>query len=1028
MDTSIFLPLVQNAALLLALVLLYDALSHRHQQQYFWVWRVGIGLFIGVVGLAIMSTPWMYQPGIFFDTRSVLLCISGLFFGALPTFIAVVMTALYRLSIGGMAMWVGVGVIVSSGLIGVIWRHFRRTHLANISDKEIFSFAFLVHGAMLLWFFIMPLESALPILSHITLPVLTVHPIATWLLCRLLSRRFELERDEQIRLQDDFLFRSQFNVGNIGIAIASADKKWIKVNPRLCQILQYSEAQLLQMTWSQLTHPDDLKAEINNFKRMLSGQIDNYEMAKRFIAKDGAVVYTHMTVACKRGSNNELLVIAGFLDITAQTLADREMKASREQLELVLSSSDLGVWDWDIRRDTISRNARSADILGVDVTVLNANSRLWMDAIVPEDRPKVLHSIEAHIREETPQHKMEYRLNTFNHQVRWILDTAKVVSRDADHHALRMCGTYTDITEAKLIEESLKLSALVYDNSSEAMSVLDENGVIITVNAAFQEITGYSEAEICQRHIRHFYCDLNSREFYQQFNEAIRDKGQWQGEMLQRRKNGEELVIWLTINTINDKEGKPYRRVALFSDITDKKHNEHLIWKQANYDPLTGLPNRRMLLEFLASEIKQADRNRDSFALLFLDLDYFKEVNDTLGHAMGDQLLIDTAKRIKSCVREADVVARLGGDEFTVVLSGMEEHKGIERVAEHILQRICEPYTLGDETAYISASIGITLYPDDANTIEGLLKHADQAMYAAKDQGRNRFNYFTPSMQESAKYRMRLIQDLRLAVINKEFELHYQPIVALASGAVTKAEALIRWHHRERGQVSPSEFIPVAEDTGLILEIGNWVFEQAARQSAKWRSDFGVDIQVSVNKSPVQFRDEGTLLHHWLTLLQELNITGTGVCIEITEGLLLDASMGVTEKLLAYRDAGVQVSLDDFGTGYSSLAYLKKFDIDYLKIDQSFTRNIDTDSNDQILCEAIIVMAHKLGMKVIAEGVETEAQRQVLLAAGCDYGQGYLFSAPVSACEFTKQYLKAAAPNAGAHGLNAASNAPAARV
>ncbi|MCL1089070.1 EAL domain-containing protein [Shewanella profunda] len=1006
MDKSIFFPLVQNAALLLALVFLYDAIPKKHQRQYFLLWRLVIGFLIGGIGITIMSTPWMYQPGIIFDTRSVLLCISGLFFGGLPTLIAVAVTGFYRISIGGDGMWIGVAVIASSGLIGVIWRQYRKAYLANISVKEMFCFAYTVHIVMLLWFFILPLNApALPLLAKLSLPVLTVYPIATWLLSRLLSRRFELERDEQIRLQDDFLFRSQFNVGNIGIAITGIDQKWMKVNPYLCQMLKYTEDELLNMTWKQLTHPDDVEADIVKFEQMLAGKIDNYEMDKRFIAKDGSIVYTHMTVACKRTDNRVLLVIAGYLDVTAQTLADREVLASREQLELVLSSSDLGVWDWDIRNDRIERNARSADILGCDIEVLNANSRQWMDAIVAEDRPKVLHSIEAHIRGETPQHKMEYRLNTANHKVRWILDTGKVVSRDENNNALRMCGTHTDITEAKLIEESLKLSALVYDNSSEAMSVLDEEGMIITVNAAFSDITGYSEEEVLGQHIRLLYGDINGNDFHNKMNDAIRKKGYWQGEMLQRRKNGEEYVIWLTINTIKDKEGMPYRRVALFSDITNKKQNEHLIWKQANYDTLTGLPNRRMLLEYLGAEIKNSDRNQDHFALLFLDLDYFKEVNDTLGHAMGDLLLMETASRLKSCVRDADVVARLGGDEFTVVLSAMADHKGIERVAEHILRCIAEPYVLGEETAYITASIGITLYPDDSTSIEGLLKHADQAMYAAKDQGRNRFNYFTPSMQEYAKYRMRLIQDLRQAVANKEFELHFQPIVSLITGEVTKAEALIRWNHAERGSVSPSEFISVAEDTGLIVEIGNWVFERAARQSAAWRDELGVDIQISVNKSPIQFRDEGALLHNWLELLQDLNITGAGVCVEITEGLLLDASMGVTEKLLAYRDAGVQVSLDDFGTGYSSLAYLKKFDIDYLKIDQSFTRHIDTDTNDQILCEAIIVMAHKLGMKVIAEGVETEAQRQVLLAAGCDYGQGYLFSRPVAAADFAKKYL-----------------------
>lgn len=313
---------------------------------------------------------------------------------------------------------------------------------------------------------------------------------------------------------------------------------------------------------------------------------------------------------------------------------------------------------------------------------------------------------------------------------------------------------------------------------------------------------------------------------------------------------------------------------------------------------------------------------------------------------MGDLLLVETSERLQACVRESDVVARLGGDEFTLLLSDVQDHNGVERVANHILSSLAEPFKLGDETAFISASIGITLYPDDGQTVELLLKHADQAMYAAKDQGRNRFNYFTASMQEYARYRMRLIQDLRQALERREFELRFQPIVELGSGKVFKAEALLRWNHSERGSVSPAEFIPVAEDTGLIFEIGNWVFEQAARQSAAWREAYGSEVQISINKSPIQFRDEGNRFAEWLELLTSLGVSGSGICIEITEGLLLDANMGVTEKLLAYRDAGIQVSLDDFGTGYSSLAYLKRFDIDYLKIDQSFTRNLETDESD----------------------------------------------------------------------------------
>lgn len=1007
MDKTILFPLAQNAALLLALVFLYDAIPRQQRREYYFVWRVALGALVGLVGLTIMSTPWEYQPGIFFDTRSVLLSITGLFFGGLPTFVAVAITASYRYILGGEAVWVGIGVIVSSGLIGVLWRYFRKQYLADISFKELYLLGFSVHFVMLAWMFVLPLNTALNVLSQISFPVLLIYPVATMFVGRLVSRRFEIERDEQIRLQDDFLFRNQFHVGNMGIAISSVNQRWLKVNPRLCQMLKYSEAELLNMTWVEITHEEDLASDLQQFKRMLAGEIDEYEESKRFIAKDGEIVQTHMMVSCKRVGTKVQLVIAGFLDVTEQKRIEVAMRASQEQLALVLEGSGLAFWDWDIKSDYVERNARSAEILRCDLSSLQNNSRLWVDSIHQEDRVRVLREMDRHLRGDTLQYKIEYRITTVRGDTRWIADIGKVVSRDENNQPLRMCGIHSDITETKLVEESLKLAASVYNNSSEAMSVFDSHGVILNTNAAFSSITGYSAAEVKNQHIRMLYCDRNTASFYRTLNDTIRQEGKWQGEMWQRRKNGDEYMVLLTINTIYNALGEPYRRVALFSDVTEKKQSEQLIWRQANYDTLTGLPNRRMLHEYLASEIKKSDRSHRHFALLFLDLDFFKEVNDTLGHDMGDLLLVETSKRLRDSVRDVDMVSRLGGDEFTLVLTEVGDHNGVERVAQTILNRLSEPYQLGSETAYISASIGITLYPDDAADVDSLLKHADQAMYAAKEQGRNRFNYFTSSMQEDAKYRMRLIQDLRQAVTNKEFDIYYQPIVELESGNVFKAEALIRWTHAERGTVSPSEFIPVAEDTGLIVEIGNWVFEQAAKQSVLWREQFGRTIQISVNKSPIQFRDEGSKFDEWIALLSELSLSEGGICIEITEGLLLDAAMGVSEKLLAYRDAGVQVSLDDFGTGYSSLAYLKRFDIDYLKIDQSFTRNLETDDNDHTLCEAIIVMAHKLGMKVIAEGVETEAQRQILLTAGCDYGQGYLFSRPSSAADFEKSYLQA---------------------
>ncbi|MGZ5622112.1 MAG: putative bifunctional diguanylate cyclase/phosphodiesterase, partial [Methylobacter sp.] len=420
------------------------------------------------------------------------------------------------------------------------------------------------------------------------------------------------------------------------------------------------------------------------------------------------------------------------------------------------------------------------------------------------------------------------------------------------------------------------------------------------------------------------------------------------------------------------------------------------------FDSLTGLPNRHMFYERLAQEMKKSQRMGLPLALLFLDLDHFKDVNDTLGHSKGDLLLKDMAQRLLNCVRNTDTVARLGGDEFTIILTELREQDSIERLAQDILNQLTKPFELAGEIAYVSVSIGITLFPDDSDDIDVLIKNADQAMYAAKNQGRNCRHYFTISMQEAALTRMRLINDLRNALIECQFWLAYQPIVELTTGSIHKAEALIRWQHPIRGQISPAEFIPVAESTGMIIDIGEWVFRKAMQHVAQWRKDHHQEFQISINKSPVQFQKQGNGHFAWFEHLRELGLPGQSLVVEITEGLLMDAGALISDQLLAFRDAGVQVSLDDFGTGYSSLSYLKKFDIDYLKIDQSFTRNLSPNASDLALCEAIIVMAHKLGIKVIAEGIETQQQCDLLIAAGCDYGQGYLFSRPVAADEFEK--------------------------
>ena len=561
----------------------------------------------------------------------------------------------------------------------------------------------------------------------------------------------------------------------------------------------------------------------------------------------------------------------------------------------------------------------------------------------------------------------------------------------------------SDITQRKQTERELQLAAMVYMAIGEAIMVMDPDNRIIAVNPAFTALTGYTEQEAIGQYSNLLNSGRHDRDFYSNLWAVLLKTGHWQGEIWDKRKNGDYFPTWMTIHTSYDAEGEVRQRVVTFSDMTEQKKNEALIWKQANFDPLTGLPNRSMFHERLQMAIKQTRRDGKTMALLFLDLDRFKDVNDTLGHEVGDNLLKEVAQRLKKCVREVDTVARLGGDEFTIILGELEDLGSIDRVAHALLHCLSAPFEMQDETAYISASIGITLCPNDADELGALVKNADQAMYAAKEAGRNHFCYFTPAMQESAENRIYLANDLRGALAAQQFLLYYQPIIDMKNGEMHKAEVLLRWMHPQRGLVNPAEFINIAEETGFIVDMGNWVFNEAVKQVKLWRAKFDPLFQISVNRSPIQFRQRmGN--HDWVERLLAVGMPMGSIVIEITESLLMDVSSEVSDILLAFRDAGFQVSLDDFGTGYSSLSYLNKYPIDYLKIDQSFVRNLMSGSSDLTLCKAMIVMAHELGMKVIAEGIESDAQRQLLLAAGCDFGQGYLFSRPVNAHDFEKLF------------------------
>jgi diguanylate cyclase (GGDEF)-like protein/PAS domain S-box-containing protein len=549
----------------------------------------------------------------------------------------------------------------------------------------------------------------------------------------------------------------------------------------------------------------------------------------------------------------------------------------------------------------------------------------------------------------------------------------------------------------KVAEESQKLAASVYAASGEAIVITSAERTILDVNPAFCEITGYTKEEIQGKKNDILRSPDYAPGVYESMIEQVAKHGKWQGEIFAKRKNGESFPIWLTINSVFNEDGSLNYRVSLFTDITHKKASEELIWTQANLDILTGLPNRHMFNDRLEHEISKSKRSGLPLALLFLDLDRFKEVNDTLGHSMGDILLKITAQRLKECTRKSDTVARLGGDEFTIILNELEDISVVYRVTESILNSIEKPFQLDYEQAYVSASIGITFYPDDASNAEALIKNSDQAMYDAKNAGRNRISFFTRKMQKAAEDRMRLANELHHAMSCNEIWVAYQPIIDLKTGHISKAEALARWDHPLLGSISPSQFIPIAEQNGLIVPIGDCIFKQVLHQVKHWQETYHPEFQISVNKSPIQIQDKHKVTEPWPTQLKNSGLSGKSIIAEITEGLLLENNEYISEQLFEFRDAGIQVALDDFGTGYSSLSYLQKFDIDYIKIDKSFVHNLDYSQESIALCEAIIVMAHKLGLKVVAEGIETEQQNKILQSIDCDFGQGYLFYKPMTA-------------------------------
>ena len=586
-------------------------------------------------------------------------------------------------------------------------------------------------------------------------------------------------------------------------------------------------------------------------------------------------------------------------------------------------------------------------------------------------------------------------------------DLSRRIDFDGEDEIGRMASAFNTLAdslqksaaEVKESQEQLKLSAQVFVSSMEAIVITDIDNNIIQVNKAFTEITGYSSDDAVGKNPRILKSGQHDQEFYRAMWETLLKTGSWQGEMMDRRKNGEVYPKWLSITVVRDEKGDISNYIALFSDITERKASYERIQHLAHFDALTNLPNRVLLNERLDFAIEVAKRNKTQPAVLFLDLDRFKIVNDSLGHHVGDLLLKIVSERLQSCVRETDTVARLGGDEFVILLNSISEPNDAAHIAQEVVETIALPFMLDGHEVNIGASIGIGIYPDNGLDRPTLLKNTDAAMYHAKENGRNNFQFFSSAMNDKAFERLALENDLRRALKREEFFLHYQPQIDVLTGKIIGAEALVRWQHPDRGLVPPNNFIHLAEKCGLIVPIGEWVLKTACAQSMAWQKEGLTPILIAVNISAQQFKQKN-FKESVMQILLDTGLAPHFLELEITESAIMDNAESMLDSLHSLKTIGLRLSIDDFGTGYSSLSYLKHFPIDKLKIDRSFVQDITEDSSNNAIIETIINMGHNLKLKVIAEGVETSEQLATLQELQCDEIQGYYFSRPLSPNDF----------------------------
>jgi diguanylate cyclase (GGDEF)-like protein/PAS domain S-box-containing protein len=667
---------------------------------------------------------------------------------------------------------------------------------------------------------------------------------------------------------------------------------------------------------------------------------------------------------------------------------------------LIRAQSDVGEGVMMVDNGKIVHaNEAMCNILGYTLEEIK-NFDTFLKLLHPVDRKGVILRYQGMLRGEQVENRFEV-LGLHRNGKSVNLEIA-IALMPRENSSVRMTIVVLDISARKQAEAKLVLAQQIFRNTAEGILITDAEKRILEANHGFEEITGYKLEEVVGQKLEMFESDQHDSTFHADMWNAVSRDSQWQGEIWNRRKNGEIFPEWLSISAVKDATGKVSNYVGLFTDITMRKESERRLHFLANHDALTKLPNRVLLQTRIEHALRLTQRNKTQLAILFIDLDRFKVINDTLGHQVGDVLLQQVASRLQGCLRSTDTIARQGGDEFVVLLEDFgEDENYLATVARKIMDVLVQPFTLLADEVFISASIGISVYPQDGQDMNTLLKNADIAMYRAKEQGKNTFQFYASDSNAHSFERLAMENSLRKALERKEFVLYYQPKVDLASNTIVGAEALVRWKHPDLGMVPPDQFIPLAEETGIIVPLGEWVLREACFQNRAWQDAGLPPISVAVNLSAGQFRDE-SLRSIIVTALVESALQPAYLELEITESMIMNNPERAVSILQSFRKMGMQASIDDFGTGYSSLGYLKRFPVSTLKVDRSFVRDVPGDLDDEAITKAIIALAHSLNLKVVAEGVETKAQLEFLRQLNCDQVQGYIFGRPVPAQEFAR--------------------------